>query len=258
MNIYELVFSPTGNTKKIANHVASIFNQTIKTIDLTDYTIDFSQISLAKDDICIVAIPSFGGRVPEIVATRLKKIKANNTRAILIAVYGNRAYEDTLLELQTILTDTGFCCIGAIASVARHSIMNQYASNRPNKKDLEELTQFSKELYEYIKQNKVPNNLVLPGNKPYRKYDGIFIKPKINKHCTKCQLCAIKCPVQAIDINNPTKTDLKKCISCMRCINICPNNARAINKLLLKLASFIMKKSCNERKANELFLEKLK
>ncbi|MDD2971942.1 MAG: 4Fe-4S binding protein [Lachnospiraceae bacterium] len=54
--------------------------------------------------------------------------------------------------------------------------------------------------------------------------------------------------------NGPNKTDNGKCISCMRCVSICPIKARTINPLRLAAGAQKMKKSCSEYKQNELFL----
>lgn len=254
MSIYKIIFSPTGGTEKVVNQFVQAFDQEIRTIDLADSATAFGQIKFTKDDICVIAVPSFGGRVPEIAATRLEKMKANSAKAILIAVYGNRAYDDTLLELKTILSNCGFYCIAAVAAVAEHSIMHQFAQERPDAKDLEEIFQYAKKIQQLIEKNDISKDLILPGNTPYREYKGVPIKPASSKNCTNCGLCAEKCPVRAIPMNNPSKTDAKKCISCMRCISVCPVHARKVNKLLIAIAAHKMKKSCSEHKQNELFI----
>lgn len=255
MSLYKIIFSPTGGTEKVADQLVRAFAQEVKTIDLTDFATDFQQISLTEEDLCIVAVPSFGGRVPKIAAERLEKLKANGAKAILIAVYGNRAYEDTLLELKTILTDSGFFCVAAVAAVAEHSIMRQFAQGRPDKRDLEQLSQFGKQIRQRMEENRMPADLALPGNRPYRECNGVPIKPSAKKNCTNCGLCAKKCPVQAIPLDDPSKTDHETCISCMRCVSICPAHSREVNKILTSIAASKMKKACSARKENELFME---
>lgn len=78
--------------------------------------------------------------------------------------------------------------------------------------------------------------------------------PKPTKECTNCGICAAECPVQAIDQENSKKVDEKACISCMRCISVCPQDARKVNPVMLSAASLMLKKVCSERKACELFL----
>ena len=100
MKIYEICFSPTGGTRKAADILAGELSTEIQNIDLTDSTADFNNISLTQNDISVIAVPSYGGRVPETAAKRISAIHGNGSRAILMCVYGNRAYEDTLAELQ--------------------------------------------------------------------------------------------------------------------------------------------------------------
>ena len=255
MNVYKIIFSPTGGTEKVADIFANVFDQDVKTIDLTDYTVKFNKIELYKDDICIVAVPSYGGRVPDIAVKRLKMIKGNGARAVLIAVYGNRDYDDTLLELKNTLYISNFYSVAAVAAIAEHSVMNQFGQNRPDKNDIAELNTFAKKIKDHIETNTVSNSVAVPGNKPYKKYNGIPLKPSLkNDVCSSCGLCARKCPVEAISATAPHKTDKKKCISCMRCVKLCPSDARKVNGLLLKVASKKMKKECSVPKSNQLFI----
>ncbi|MEG1354078.1 EFR1 family ferrodoxin [Clostridium sp.] len=254
MKLFEIYFSPTGGTKKIADLISRQFDyETIK-LDLSNSMEDFSKFTFSEKDLCIIAVPSFGGRVPMVAMSHIKKLKGNGSKVILVATYGNRAYEDVLLELKDTLTTLGFFCIAAIASVTEHSIMRQFATGRPDLQDKEELIKFSGEIKEVLKQVKVTKDLYVPGNNPYKEYKVIPLVPEVRQACMKCGLCAIKCPVNAISKDNPMFIEKEKCISCMRCVAICPNKARSVNEELILATSKKLEKACSERKMNELFL----
>ncbi len=254
MSVYQIVFSPTGATKKAADIFVKSFCPQSTLIDLTDRSQDYSMYSFHAEDICIIAVPSYGGRVPDCAVSRLRQMQGNSARAILIVVYGNRAYDDTFAELQDTLADCGFICAAAVAAIAEHSIMRQYAASRPDAQDEKELASFAQIIREHIASDAPSTPLNLPGNRPYREYNGVPIKPQASQSCTQCGLCAKKCPVGAIDTDSPSKTDTHRCISCMRCIAVCPQKARSVSSILLAASSMKLKKACSGYKHNELFL----
>src|SRR5699024_4899541 len=94
----------------------------------------------------------------------------------------------------------------------------------------------------------------LPGNRPYKKAGGVGMVPKPSKDCNRCGLCAPQCPVQAIDPADPRRTDRARCISCMRCVAVCPQGARKVTPVMLTAAQVALKKVCSDRKEGELFL----
>lgn len=254
MSVYTLVFSPTGGTKKVADVFANSFCTESTCINLAEHDKDFSAVSFQAEDICIAAVPSYGGRVPAAAVSRLQQMHGNSARAILIVVYGNRAYDDTFAELHDTLTVAGFCCVAAVAAVAEHSIMRQFAAGRPDAQDKKELADFARTIRSRMDSGALSTRLNLPGNRPYREYNGVPMKPQAGKNCTRCGLCARECPVGAVSAADPSKTDTAQCISCMRCIAVCPQKARNVSKVLLTAGSMKLKKVCSSHKNNELFL----
>ena len=168
MSVYQIVFSPTGGTKKAADIFVKSFCPQSTLIDLTDRSQDYSMYSFHAEDICIIAVPSYGGRVPDCAVSRLRQMQGNSARAILIVVYGNRAYDDTFAELQDTLANCGFICAAAVAAIAEHSIMRQYAASRPDAQDEKELASFAQIIREHIASDAPSTPLNLPGNRPYR------------------------------------------------------------------------------------------
>lgn len=252
MGTYSICFSPTGGTANILNILGEKLSSEAM-IDLSENK-DFTEYQFCETDLCLIGVPSYGGRVPAIAVERLRQIQGNQAQAILIAVYGNRAYEDTLLELKNTALESGFRPVAAISAIAEHSIMHQFGTDRPDSADKKELKQFASQIQETLASNPIKRDVIVPGNFPYREYGGVPMKPKTAKTCTGCGLCVSKCPVGAISKESPTTIDAKKCISCMRCISLCPQHARKLNKFMLFVASNKMKKACSKRKANELFI----
>lgn len=248
MNIVEIVFSPTGGTQKVANIIAKAWGGNAAKIDLSDSKTDFTKCEIKKDDMVLIAMPSFGGRAPAIAIERLKKISGNGAKCTIVCVYGNRAYEDTLVEMEDAAKESGFRVAAAVAAVAEHSIMPQYAADRPDASDEAQLSDFAVRIL-----HKDGDATSIPGNRPYKKGGGAGLVPKATKDCVKCGVCAKSCPVDAI---NPESlvADSKRCISCMRCVKLCPHDARKVNGAMVSVAALAIKKACSVRKENELFL----
>ena len=248
MNTVEIIFSPTGGTEKVAHIIGKQWSESTTKIDLSDPRTDFSGCDINKEDRVLIAMPSFGGRAPAVAIERLKKIAGNGAKCTLVCVYGNRAYEDTLAEIEDAAKECGFQVVAAVAAVAQHSIIPQYAANRPDAFDENQLAEFARQI-----ADKTESAASVPGNRPYKMAGGAGLVPKPSKDCVKCGVCAKNCPVQAVD---PVKftANSKKCIACMRCVKQCPHNARKVNGAMVSIAALAIKRACSVRKENELFL----
>ena len=253
MKLYDIVFSPTGGTKKVADYLTDALEGEVTTVDLTDSKQDFQTVSLTEEDVAVISVPSYGGRVPAVAVARLGMVHGNGARAVLVCVYGNRAYEDTLAELEDTAKQAGFQVIAAVAAIAEHSIARQFAAGRPDAQDATQLSDFAKQIQHKLSAADT-SEPAISGNRPYKKAGGAGMVPKATKACTNCGACAAECPVQAIDRKVPKKVDAKACISCMRCIAVCPQGARKLNPVMLSAAGLMLKKVCSERKECELFL----
>lgn len=251
MRIYEIFFSPTGGTKKVSDILSSVWNCEKVKIDLCDINTDFSEYEIGAEDMCIISVPSYGGRVPITAAERIRLIRGNGAKACIVCVYGNRAYEDTLIELKDCVEEKGFNVISAVAAVAEHSIMRKFAAGRPDDEDKNELINFALKIKEKAQSGNL-DSFNVPGNHTYKELKLIPMFPEPNKKCTLCGACREKCPVNAIREDN--STDKNKCISCMRCVSLCPIGARDFNKAVISAMEMKMAKAFEGRKKNELFL----
>lgn len=248
---YSIHFSPTGGTRKVAGILAGGLGGQFQEIDLCA---EIAPMQLTKEDICLICVPSYGGRVPGIALERLGRICAGGARAVLICVYGNRKWDDTLTELQDALERQGFLCVAAAAAVAEHSIFRRYAAGRPDDADAAELTDFAGRIRRKLDSGEATVPVLAGSHGTYKEYNGVPFKPEGSDSCTGCGLCAEKCPVGAIDLANPRRTDTKKCISCMRCVGLCPRHARDLDAQMMEQAALSKAAALGGHKENYLFL----
>ncbi len=250
MRVHAIYFSPAGSTKKIVEKVAEGISVDFAAHDITQGLKE--DILLDDADVAVVGVPSYSGRVPVLAAQYLSEIEANGAACILACVYGNRAWEDTLLELSQICRKCGFAEISAAAFIARHSIFPDVAADRPNPDDLEQARSFGEESLKLIKGNK-RHQINLAGNIPFGEIRRAPFVPETDDRCTQCGLCARLCPTAAIDPTNASNTDAALCISCARCIEYCPVNARKFAGALYEKSQANFKKQYASKKEIELF-----
>lgn len=247
MRTAQIVFSPTGGTAKVAEILTRGWKN-LEIIDLLRPDVDYSQYRFSSEDRVLLALPSFSGLAPAVALERLNRIAGNGAKCVVVCVYGNRAYEDTLIQMVDAVKECGFIPVAAIAAIAEHSIVRHYAENRPDDDDIKELTEFAAKIVD--KNDEVGP---VPGNRPYKTFKGVTLVPKVSNDCAKCGACAEKCPVKAIDPQT-LEADPKLCISCMRCVAVCPAEARKLSSVVVNAAALAIKIPCSIRKNNELYL----
>lgn len=251
MSVFQILFSPTGGTKQAADLITRELASEWEVVDISRQD---EPRPFRSEDLCVVAVPSFAGRVPKLAEDRLRHLRGFGARAVLVVAYGNRAYDDTLLELRNILGDVGFRCCAGVAAVTEHSIVRKFGAGRPDTRDEETLKGFGREIHRVLEEREPPAELQVPGNRNYRPRGAVVVRPKTGPKCNGCQICARECPAGAIKLNDPRETSLVRCIGCMRCVQVCPRDARIVGKLSMLLAEQTLAKVCRDRKEPELFL----
>jgi NAD-dependent dihydropyrimidine dehydrogenase PreA subunit/flavodoxin len=240
--INTMYFSATGTTKRIVCGIGEGILEntdskiTINTIDFTLPESRKDQVLFNDEDIVIIGVPVYAGRVPNVLLKYLNSIKGNGALAIPVVVYGNRNYDDALIELNDILELNGFKVIAAGAFIGEHSFSKVLGKNRPDEKDMTIVKEFASKIYEKLTTEDKFESLAVKGSNPYRAYykpenkEGIpvdirKVTPKTNSSCNDCKLCVTVCPMGSIDFNDVSKLN-GICIKCGACIKKCVNNAK--------------------------------
>jgi ferredoxin len=255
-------FSPTGTTKSVIQGVAKGINlPNAELIDITNPDARTQPLRISEDEFLIVAVPVYMGRVPALINAWLNSINASNTPTVCIVVYGNRAYENALLELKDILVSRGCMPIAGAAFIAEHSFSSPEfpcAVGRPDENDLAKIEAFGRRIADKLLSvssiDHVPE-IDIPGSYPYGGVTDLwkvyFIE--VSDRCVQCGLCAAGCPAGAIDSGDSSLIDIQKCTLCCACIKQCPQKAKTIKPGPMKEAQ---KRCVNfvERKEPEFFL----
>lgn len=250
-------FSPAGTTATAVNRIGTPLCPYATTYDLLENPLT-QEVTIPATDILVVGAPVYAGRIPPTASQGIAMLRGEGTPAIVVATYGNRAYDDALLELYDMMTAQGFCVIAATAVVAQHSIFPSTAKGRPDQNDLDALDRFSVACLEKCKAfDGTCTPLDLPGNNPYRdqpKTVGVPFQPTGNVDCIGCLKCVDICPGDAIDPQDPRSTTKGKCLACAACIRICPTHARNFGGVAYSVAETAFGIKCKARLEPEFFL----
>ena len=242
--IYGIYFSPTDNSKKYVEAMCKAISNDYHSLDVTTKEI---YKEFTNEDYVIIGAPVYGGRIPNVSKQRFSLFKGNNTPCIIVGTYGNRHYDDALLEMKDLFEANGFIVQGACALIGRHTY-GSIAVDRPSEEDLKEASKFAVEIYH--RNEKI--QCIIPGK--HHNSDVVNkgrFHPFTSDDCIHCGLCTNNCPVGAILEDCSTITD--QCISCFRCIRNCPVNAKNMDDDNYHNFAIMFTEKLKERRENEYF-----
>ncbi len=256
-------FSPTGTSKAVVRGIARGLGEgAMEFLDVTNPQARRRPLRVSEDELLVLAVPVYMGRVPGLLSDWLETIRGRNTPAVCVVVYGNRDYEDALLELRDILLARGCLPIAGGAFVGEHSFSSPElptAEGRPDRVDLAMAEDFGRRLSEKLDslssiQDAPP--LDLPGAFPYGGLTELWSVDflAVDESCTQCGTCAGVCPVGAIDPQDSRLIDTETCITCCACIKACPEEARSIKPGPVRDVAIRLSGMCGERREPEIFL----
>ena len=256
-------FSPTGTTRRVLEGIARALPvERIEHLDLTSPDARTRRWDEIRDELVLVGAPVYAGRIPPEAARRLGRISGRNSAAVVVAVYGNRAYEDALLELRDLALRAGFTPIAGAAFIGEHSYSTEstpLAHGRPDAQDIEAAAAFAGQIQAKLQTldalDAAPQ-LDVPGDFPYQELGrGPSIAPDtVEELCTLCGACARACPTAAIEVGDDVRTEAEACILCFACVKSCPADARVLRHPRLERTIAWLSRNCADRKEPETHL----
>lgn len=266
-------FSPTGTTYKIGQEISKEISKELPVENYYTYNITKAEkrrenLSFSSDDLVLIGLPVYAGRLPNVLLPYLKTIKAEGSKAIIFVNYGNRSYDNALVELRDIVKEAGFSLLAAAAFVGEHAFSYKLAAGRPDEDDLAKARDFAgltlKKLrafeetgapYEdfHIKGDLDYEGYYQPLNERGQPFDMRKVQPQTKSRCIDCKKCALACPMGSI--NYEKVSELKGiCIKCGACVKICPVQAKHFTDPDYLFHKRDLEETFQERKEAEFFL----
>lgn len=236
-------YSATGNTRKVVMGVGKRIAEALGVpLEQRNYTLPASRekhYDFTKKDLIIFATPVYAGRVPNKLMPFVEAgFTGNGALAVPMVVFGNRSFDNGLIELRNLLEQNGFHTIAAAGVATSHVFSDAISPGRPDEADWEILHRFADDVAGKVQDlTDIPEPIEVPGDNPPLTYytplgvDGkpaMFLKAKPQTHadlCDGCGICVAACPMAAISKEDPTQVP-GTCIKCQACVKKCPTKAK--------------------------------
>lgn len=242
--VWAVYFSGTGTTRRtverISGDIAARLGLPVQSVDFSRPALRQETLRFSDTDLVVFGTPVYAGRVPNVLLPFLQeKVVGGGALAVPVVLFGNRNYDDALMELRNILITDGLRPIAAGAFVGEHSFSRVLGQGRPNAEDTAQMDRFAARTAELVSglESAPQNPVAVGGQEPIRPYytprdraenpiNILKVKPKTDlSRCGGCGLCAELCPMGSID---PADVSQVKgiCIKCCACVKGCSTGAK--------------------------------
>lgn len=172
---------------------------------------------------------------------------------MVLAVYGNRDYDDALLEACDLLHRNGFVVVAAAAFVAEHSLTAKVGAGRPDAADMAAAKDFARQAAPRLAARPL-RPVVVKGQRPYKERPAArSVAPKTTARCTGCLFCVHNCPMGVISTDDP-RIVREGCIRCCACVRCCPEHAKFFDDPGIVAIAAMLESRCLTRREPEFFV----
>lgn len=269
-HVWAVYYSATGNTEKIAKHIAETISAKLG-VPFREFNFTLPETRKEKKvfgegDLVVFGTPVYAGRIPNKILPYVQEgFQGNGAMAVPVVSFGNRSFDDALMELRNELEDHGFHTVAGAAVTSIHAFAGKLAPGRPDASDMEELYHFAAQIEDKLKKmNQMPNPVEVPGRNPVGAYykplgiDGnpaVFLKakPKTNTElCNQCGVCAKVCPMGSVSTEDYSVVN-GICIKCQACIKYCAEGAKYFDDEAFLSHKAMLEQNYQRRVENQFF-----
>ena len=270
--VWAVYYSGSGSTRRLLRGMAEAAGEVlmlpVRELDYSRPEAREKSYCFTETDLVFWGSPTYAGRLPNVLLPFLRQnFSGGGAAAAAVVLYGNRSYDDALKELCEVLAADGFLPAAAAALVGEHAFAPLLAHGRPAAADLAAAEDFARRTALALREIKRPQPVKVPGREPIGAYytplmpngePARFLKAKPvtdSASCTRCGLCAARCPMGSIPKEEPTVCS-GICIKCQACIRACPAGAKSFDDAAFLAHRTMLEENYIKRRENEFYLPK--
>jgi len=256
-SVHIVCFSPTQTTLHVLEAIASAFPVELHVHDATLQLENIQLPEFSEQDLVLVGAPVYGGRVPRIAEAFYQGVRGNGSPVVVVALYGNRAFGDALVEMKEYCSAGGCKVVAGAAFIGEHSFGTKIANRRPNPEDLQLAQDFGRLIAAKLSADHL-DPVELPGTTPLKPRNPAAPSawaPRTTDACIECGICVENCPVHIIDAKDPKQIlEPEKCLRCGSCVKKCPVSAKFFAGEAFEQTMKYLTAACSEEKSPQIFL----
>lgn len=264
-------YSAIGSTKAVTEKIAGLVAEKLGVpVSSCDYTLPDSRTEThhySSSELVVFGTSVYAGRVPnKLLPTVQNCFKADGALAVPVVTFGNRNFDNGLIELRNELENNGFHTIAGAGIACRHVFSEKLAPGRPDETDWKAIENFAVSVAEKVMNlAEIPAPVSVRGDDPVGPYytplgiDGkpaVFLKAKPRTKaelCDQCGICVKACPMGSIDAADPSLVP-GICIKCQACVKKCPSGAKYFDDPAFLSHVAMLEQNYTRRAEPEFFL----